>query len=138
MSHDGIAGTVANGAVTLSGVKERTINGLGVHFYDAENNPIHSINDFVSFSGWVDIMPDDTDFFLGVSFETHQENSKLISGSDLTNATPLNCRLEYTSNTTTAASDFYENWETGDVLTTFVHYDAVLRLEPNGDIISSM
>ena len=139
MSHDGIIGTVADGgAVTLSGVKERTINGLGVHFYDAENNPIHSINDFVSFSGWVDIMPDDTDFFLGVSFETHQENSKLISGSDLTNATPLNCRLEYTSNTTTAASDFYENWETGDVLTTFVHYDAVLRLEPNGDIISSM
>ena len=88
-------------------------------------------------SGWVDAVPDDTSFWIGNSFETHQESPELISGSDLTNATPLHVRLEY-EGTTVGTDNFFEGKTTSDPFTSFVHIDAVLRLQQDGTLISSV
>ena len=66
-------------------------------------------------------------------FDTDKEVS-LVSGSDLTNSTPLHVRLRYS----TAGGTFYEKRENSDPFTSFVHIDAVLRLTPSGELISSV
>ena len=77
------------------------------------------------------MIPSDESFYIGCSFETHQEDPELVSGSDLTNATPLHVRLNYSGET-----NFYQKRETSDPFTSFVHID-VLRLQSDGTLISS-
>jgi hypothetical protein len=121
--------------------QERLACGVGIPFVDGKNRPVfcRTTNNLI-FAGWCDILPDDTSFFIGNSFETHHENARLISGADLTNAVPLHCRLEYDSASTNAdgGANFFEYMVSGDPLTSFIHYDAVLRIEPDGNTVSSM
>ena len=121
--------------------QERLACGVGIPFVDGKNRPVfcRTTNNLI-FAGWCDILPDDTSFFIGNSFETHHENARLISGADLTNAVPLHCRLEYDSASTNVdgGANFFQYLESGDPLTSFIHYDAVLRIEPDGNTISSM
>ena len=83
------------------------------------------------------ILPIDDSFFLGCNFETHPESSDLVSGSDLTNATPLHLRLEY-AGTANGTANFFEGRDNNDPFTSFVHIDAVLRLQEDGTVISSV
>ena len=125
--HEGSAGGTAT---------EKMACGIGIPFVDGNNHPIFSRSAMVYATGWVDIIPTDESFYISQNFETHAETSKLISGSDLTNATPLLCRLTYASSGK-ATSDFFDARVNGDVLTSFVHVDSVLRIEPDGTVISS-
>lgn len=86
----------------------------------------------------MDLLPDDSDFYISANFETHHESGRLISGSDLTNATPLHVVLEYDTNKTQGITNYLEYREDNDIMTNFVHYDAILRVEPDGTLISSM
>ena len=64
-----------------------------------------------------------------------------MSGSDLTNAVPLQLRLTYQGvggGTGTQDDRFYENKTTSDPFTSFVHQDAILRVQPDGTVISSV
>jgi hypothetical protein len=119
----------AKGAVARSAVC-----GIGIPFVDGQRRPILSKAVGAKIEGWCDIVPSDESFYIGCSFETHQENPELISGSDLTNSTPLHVKLQYSTDT----ADFYEKWETSDVFTSFVHIDSVLRLQADGTLISSV
>ena len=110
------------------------VSGLGVPFVDGQRRPILSKSAGFKQAGWVDIIPSDESFYIGCSFETHPEEVSLVSGSDLTNSTPLHVRLRYSSDD----SDFYEKRENSDPFTSFVHIDAVLRLTPSGELISSV
>ena len=74
--------------------------------------------------------------------ETFQQASGIVSGSNLTNATPLHIQLEYQAmedevGNAAAKLNFYEYVNKSDVLTTYVHTDQVLRLAPSGTLISS-
>ena len=120
-------------------IAERYVGGIGIPFVDGKNRPVMSKREAVGVSGWVDAVPDDTSFWIGNSFETHQESPELISGSDLTNATPLHVRLEYEGTAEADGSDaFFEGKGTSDPFTSFVHIDAVLRLQQDGTLISSV
>ena len=110
------------------------VSGLGVPFVDGQRRPILSKSAGFKQAGWVDIIPSDESFYIGCSFETHPEEVSLVSGSDLTNSTPLHVRLRYSSDD----GDFYEKRENSDPFTSFVHIDAVLRLTPSGELISSV
>jgi hypothetical protein len=110
------------------------VSGLGIPFVDGQRRPILSKETGFKQAGWVDIIPSDESFYIGCSFETHPEEVSLVSGSDLTNSTPLHVRLRYSS----ANGDFYEKRENSDPFTSFVHIDAVLRLTPSGELISSV
>ena len=127
-------GTAAVGADAMAA---RQVAGIGIPFVDGQNRPILSQRVGTAFRGWVDAVPDDTSFWIGNSFETHQESPELISGSDLTNATPLHVRLEY-EGTTAGTDNFFEGKGTSDPFTSFVHIDAVLRLQQDGTLISSV
>ena len=127
-------GTAAVGAGAMAA---RQVAGIGIPFVDGQNRPILSQRVGTAFRGWVDAVPDDTSFWIGNSFETHQESPELISGSDLTNSTPLHVRLEYEGefvNTT----NFFSGKAVSDPFTSFVNIDAVLRLQPDGTVISSV
>ena len=80
----------------------------------------------------MDQIPDDSKFYLGMSFETHDEHSSLISGTDLTNTVPLHLNLKFNM-----SDSNQEKVSQGDIITSFIHYDCILRLEPNGDVITS-
>jgi hypothetical protein len=80
----------------------------------------------------MDQIPDDSKFYLAMSFETHDEHSSLISGTDLTNTVPLHLNLKFNTSTSNQ-----EKVNQGDIITSFIHYDCILRLEPNGDVITS-
>ena len=114
-------------------MKARQVVGIGIPFCDGEGRPM-SKRAGAGFRGFVEQIPSDESFYIGCSFETHQENPGLISGSDLTNSTPLHVKLQYSTDT----ADFYEKWETSDVFTSFVHIDSVLRLQADGTLISSV
>ena len=128
----GVMGRAAN-------TSEKILAGVGIPFVDGENKPVfcRTAHNLIV-AGWCDILPTDEDFFIGNSFETHHENSRLISGADLTNAVPLHCRLQYSTGSNDTSANFFEYREDGDPFTSFVHFDAVLRIEPDGNIISSM
>jgi hypothetical protein len=67
------------------------------------------------------------------------ESPNLISGADLTNATPLHIRLNYKDQTaSTGDEQYFENMHTQDVFTSFIHIDSVLRMQPDGTLISSV
>ena len=84
-------------------------------------------------------MPQDDAFYLGCSMETHQESPGLVSGQDLTNATPLRLKLVYENFTTDLNKEqFFSHVNGQDPLTSFVHVDAILRLQPDGTLISSV
>ena len=84
---------------------------------------------------YLDVVPDDKDFYIGQSFETHEEHDKIISGTDLTNTVPLHVNLKFPAN-----PDGLPNAKArqGDLLTAFIHYDAVLRIQEDGSVITSM
>jgi hypothetical protein len=105
-----------------------------VPFVDGQRRPILSKLPGFKQAGWVDIIPSDESFYIGCSFETHPEEISLVSGSDLTNSTPLHVRLRYSE----SAGDFYQPMDGSDPFTSFVHIDAVLRLTPSGELISSV
>jgi len=127
------AGTGGAGGADVAHPRE-AVSGLGVPFVDGQRRPILSKSAGFKQAGWVDIIPSDESFYIGCSFETHPEEVSLVSGSDLTNSTPLHVRLRYSS----ADGDFYEKRENSDPFTSFVHIDAVLRLTPSGELISSV
>jgi hypothetical protein len=116
------------------GTKARqAVAGVGIPFVDGQRRPILSKDVGFIKAGWVDIIPSDESFYIGCSFETHPEEVALVSGSDLTNSTPLHVRLRYST-----ATDFNELRDNSDPFTSFVHIDAVLRLTPSGELISSV
>jgi hypothetical protein len=117
-------GTVARDAVA----------GVAIPFVDGQRRPILSKEAGFKQAGWCDIVPSDSSFYISCSFETHPEEVALVSGSDLTSSTPLFVRLRYNSGTAT----FYEARDNSDPFTSFVHIDAVLRLTPSGELISSV
>ena len=119
---------------SAGGVERDAVAGLGVPFVDGQRRPILSKSVGFKQAGWVDVVPSDSSFYIGCSFETHPEEVSLVSGSDLTNSTPLHVRLRYSS----GAGDFYEPRQSSDPFTSFVHIDAVLRLTPSGELISSV
>jgi hypothetical protein len=128
----------SHGTIGSSGVSDDTLGwGIGVPFVDGLNRPVFSTTDF-SQVGWLDILPDDSDFYISANFETHHESGRLISGSDLTNATPLHVVLDYDTTKTQGTTNYLEYREDNDVMTNFVHFDAILRVEPDGTLISSM
>jgi hypothetical protein len=129
----------ASGAAGAGTMLARQVVGVGVPFVDGSNRPILSKREGTAFKGWVEILPDDDSFFLGCNFETHPESTGLVSGSDLTNATPLHLRLEYTTGTDAAGgSNFFQHRDGNDPFTSFVHIDAVLRLQEDGTVVSSV
>jgi hypothetical protein len=83
------------------------------------------------------VLPEDSGFYIGCNFETFPEETGLVSGSDLTNATPLHLRLEYDSAKNTT-SNFFEMKDNSDPFTSFVNIDAVLRLQEDGTVVSSV
>ena len=86
---------------------------------------------------FLDRVPDDADFYIGQSFETHEEHEKLISGTDLTNTVPLHINMKF-ADTNNNTGEVNAPIKQGDLLTAFLHYDAVLRIEPDGSVVSSM
>jgi hypothetical protein len=84
---------------------------------------------------YLDRVPSDDDFYIGQSFETHDEHSAMISGTDLTNTVPLHINLKFMD---TGGDIINPPVKQGDLLTAFLHYDAVLRIEPDGSVVSSM
>jgi hypothetical protein len=81
----------------------------------------------------MDQIPDDSKFYMGMSFETHDEHESMVSGTDLTNTVPLHLNLKFST-----TGGCQERINTGDIITSFVHYDCILRIEPDGGVISSM
>ena len=115
------------------------VSGIGVPLVDGAGLPIMSkANGFVG-DGWIDIIPSDESFYIGNSFETFNHTPSLVSGADLTNATPLHIRLKYSAMTDDTSKDkFYEDMSSQDVFTSFIAIDAVCRLQPDGTVISSV
>jgi len=121
---------------------ETFVAGIGVPFVDGLNRPVLSKDPAFSSDGWVDVIPDDDKFFIGCNMETFQQASGIVSGSNLTNATPLHIQLEYQAmedevGNAAAKLNFYEYVNKSDVLTTYVHTDQILRLQNDGTLISS-
>ena len=115
------------------------VSGLGVPFVDSNNHPILSKEPAFRQEGWCDLIPSDENFYISNNFETFMENSELVSGSDLTNATPLHIRLIYEGDIKkTEDEQYFENMDTQDVFTSFIHIDSVLRMQPDGTLISSV
>lgn len=95
----------------------------------------YSVANWLHGKCYLDRVPSDTDYYIGQSFETHEEHEKLISGMDTTNTVPLHINLKF-GNTLTANPN--PPIKQGDLLTAFLHYDAVMRIEPDGSVVSSM
>jgi hypothetical protein len=124
----------AHTANSAGGVARDAVAGVAIPFVDGQRRPILSKAAGFKQTGWCDIIPSDSSFYIGCSFETHPEEVALVSGSDLTNSTPLHVRLRYNTGNAT----FYEARDNSDPFTSFVHIDAVLRLTPSGELISSV
>jgi hypothetical protein len=80
----------------------------------------------------MDQIPDDSKFYMAMSFETHQEHESMVSGTDLTNTVPLHLNLKFSG-----SNNVQEKINTGDVITSFINYDCVLRISPDGNVITS-
>ena len=83
------------------------------------------------------MIADDSQFYLGCSFESAQESPELVSGSNLTGSTPLIVKLQY-DNTVNDTKNFNEGRDQSDIFTSFVHIDAVLRVTDSGDVMTSL
>jgi hypothetical protein len=118
-------------------IAARQVAGLGIPFVDGSGRPITSGRVASAFKGWVEVLPEDSGFFIGCNFETFPDEQNLVSGSDLTNATPLHLRLEYDS-AVDGKTNFFEMKDNSDPFTSFVNIDAVLRLQEDGTVVSSV
>jgi hypothetical protein len=81
----------------------------------------------------MDQVPDDSKFYIGMNFETHNEHESMVSGTDRTNTVPLHLNPKFNS----GENKINEKISNGDIITSFVHYDCILRIEPDGSTISS-
>ena len=118
-------------------IPARQVSGCAIPFVNGQNQPILSINPGIAFEGFVEIMPDDSAFYVACSMESHpEENFSMVSGADLTQMTPLHVRMEFEQPPDDGR--FYDAKVDTDPFTTFVHVDSVLRLQPDGTLISSV
>ena len=62
--YEGLVGASADGVLTKTRVAERFIGGIGIPFVDGANRPVLSLRPAVAFEGFVDIMPDDSQFYI--------------------------------------------------------------------------
>jgi len=119
-------------------INARHIAGIGIPFVDGQNRPILSKRNACAFEGFVEIVPNDDQFYVSCNMETFNATPGLVSGQDLTNATPLHVRLQYASQADTPDSQFFENLHNQDSFTSFVEVDSILRWQPDGTLISSV
>jgi hypothetical protein len=117
-AHDGLFG--------LNIVKEVVVKDR--HFNYASNDKAR----FFWTSCIMDQVPDDSKFYMAMSFETHQEHESMVSGTDLTNTVPLHLNLKFSGD-----NHVQEKINTGDIITSFINYDCVLRISPDGNVITS-
>jgi hypothetical protein len=106
--------------------------GLGTPKVDGATAPTYTAGN----ACYLDRVPSDDDFYIGQSFETHDEHERLISGTDLTNTVPLHINLKFLDTDNDGAIN--PPVKQGDLLTAFLHYDSVLRIEQDGSCVSSM
>jgi hypothetical protein len=123
----------------VANVDQYFTSGMGIPFTDGLNNGIFSKNVAFAADGWCDVLPDDSQFFISNSFETHGNSAPdLVSGSDLTSSgSPLYVKLKFDSSDT-QAKNVFEARHQQDQFVSFVSIDAVLRLTPEGSLISSV
>jgi hypothetical protein len=125
------------GSATKTALPETYVAGIGIPFVDGLNRPILCNKVGMTFEGWVEMIADDSQFYLGCSFESAQESPELVSGSNLTGSTPLIVKLQY-DNTVNDTKNFNEGRDQSDIFTSFVHIDAVLRVTDSGDVMTSL
>ena len=131
-------GHTASGAGGNNPMAKRYVQGIGIPMVSGANQPVLSRHKAIGFKGWVDQMPkSDEDFFFACNFETHQESPNLISGSDLSHNSPLHLRVDYQGEGSQPKS-FFETRDQSDRFVSFVAIDSVVRLLPNGSLISSI
>ena len=103
--------------------KEVGLEARDSYVYGAEN------------SVYLDVVADDSSFYIGQSFETHAEHDRIVSGSDMTSVVPLHINMKFSD--TSLNGNPHAPVKQGDLLTAFIHLDAILRIEPDGSCISS-
>ena len=103
--------------------KEVGLEARDSYVYGAEN------------SVYLDVVADDSSFYIGQSFETHAEHDRIVSGSDMTSVVPLHINMKFSD--TSINGNPHAPVKQGDLLTAFIHLDAILRIEPDGSCISS-
>ena len=86
-------------------------------------------------SVYLDVVAEDKDFYIGQSFETHAEHDRIVSGSDMTSVVPLHINMKFSD--TSVGSNPHAPVKQGDLLTAFIHLDAILRIEADGSCVSS-
>ena len=128
------------GAINKGSLMAVEIDGLVKaysHTTDAKTPMAALYNDAENNLCYLDRVPDDKDFYIGQSFETHEEHAAMISGTDMTQTVPLHINIKFgvTSNTSGHPNAPVKQ---GDLLSAFIHYDAVLRIDPSGEVVSSM
>ena len=84
---------------------------------------------------YLDVIADDKDFYIGQSFETHAEHDRIVSGSDMTSVVPLHINMKFSD--VALGGNPHAPVKQGDLLTAFIHLDAILRIEPDGSVVSS-
>ena len=127
----------ASGAAGAGTMVARQIAGLGIPFVSGNGQPILSKRVGSAFKGWVEVLPDDSGFYIGCNFETFPESQDLVSGSDLSSSVPLHLRLEYDAGVD-STTNFFAMKDNSDPFTSFVALDAVLRVQPDGTVVSSV
>lgn len=112
---------------------------LGTYNTGTDTQPLATVTQIYAANkgqvGYLDVVPDDSRFYISQSFETHESHEELISGSDLTNTVPLHLNLKFDKQGSGSHSDAAQD---GDIVTSFINFDAALRIDPTGDITSSM
>ena len=84
---------------------------------------------------YLDVVADDRDFYIGQSFETHAEHDRIVSGSDMTSVVPLHINIKFSD--VALGGNPHPPVKQGDLLTAFIHLDAILRVMPDGSCVSS-
>ena len=84
---------------------------------------------------YLDVVADDSDFYIGQSFETHAEHDRIVSGSDMTSVVPLHINMKFSD--VALGGNPHPPVKQCDLLTAFIHVDSILRIEADGSVISS-
>ena len=112
-------------------------SGVGIPLVDGQGNTIHTKDKvYVNVAGYLDVLASDEDFYIGQTFETFDQHGSLISGSDLTRTTPLHLTLNF-KDAVDSNKHINQPLEAGDLATSFVQYDAIMKILPDGLVISS-
>ena len=112
-------------------------SGVGIPLVDGQGNLIHTKTQaLVNVAGYLDVLASDEDFYIGQTFETFDQHGSLISGSDLTRTTPLHLTLNF-KDAVDSNKHINQPLEAGDLATSFVQYDAIMKILPDGLVISS-